>query len=174
MDAKLAVNVPTERSLLIEQVIQAQKAIVQGLQANAGPLWSRLDLTMSQMKALQVIAHSGPLPIGGLAHLLGVGNPAASLLVDALVRQGLVSRAEDRADRRRTLAALAPQGRELVEQLQGSKQRLVQWLSRLSDQDLAGLAHALQALLSVASLELAPCSRREPPPAGGPIPGTPC
>ncbi len=170
MNEKLPPGEAAERSLLIEQVMQAQKAILHGLQANAGPIWSQLDLTMSQMKALQVIAHNGPLPIGGLARVLGIGNPAASLLVDALVRQGVVTRTEDPDDRRRTLAALSPQGRELVERLQGSRQLMRQWLRRLSGQDLADLARALQSLLSVASSDLPACGHRALPLAEEPGP----
>ncbi len=153
-----------ERRALIEQVMRSEKAIFQALQANAGSVWSELDLTMSQLKALHFVAHNGPLPIGGLGHALGIGKPAASLLVDGLVRQGLVARAEDPLDRRRTLVALSGRGQELVERLRGSSELLVQWLDGLSDANLAGLAEGLRALVAVASLDLPPCGGGALPP----------
>jgi len=171
MDAKRLQSEVAGRGQLIDRVLETQRAIGRALQANAGPLWSQLDLTMSQMKALQVIAHGGPLPIGGLAQVLGVGNPAASLLVDALVRQGLVIRAEDPLDRRRTLATLSAQGRDLVERLQGNKQCLIRWLLRLSDEDLAGLAQGLQALLAVAAADPSSSDYGAPLPAEDSCPG---
>ncbi len=170
MEQKLLAG--AEREQMIEQVVGLQKSFVHQLQANIAPLWSRLDLTMSQLKALQVIAHSGPLPVGGLAQALDIGKPAASLLVNVLVRRNLVTRTEDPADRRRTLVELSAHGRELVEQLQGSHQRLVNWLRRLSDQDLAGLSQALQALLAIASADLSPCDHGKLPPTEEPGPVT--
>ena len=172
MDAKLVRCTGPERQALIEQVMQAEKAIFHALQANAGSVWSQLDLTMSQLKALHFIAHDGPLPVGGLGHALGIGKPAASLLVNRLVRQGLVTRAEDPLDRRRTLVALSGQGQELVEQLQGSRERLAQWLGGLGDADLADLARALRALAAAASLDLPPCDCGALPPAEEPDPDT--
>src|SRR6266581_192862 len=84
-----------ERETLLEEALREHAAVLHCLRANAGAVWFNLDLTMGQLKALQVIARQGPLSIGGLGGVLGVGKPAASLLVDALVRLGLVDRAED-------------------------------------------------------------------------------
>ena len=134
------------------QVLRAKTILFRRLQASVGTVWSQLNLTMNQLKALHVIAHARPLPVSGLAEVLGMGRPAATLLVNALVRKGLVTRSEDPADRRRTLLGLSTRGRGLMEQLsQGSGQLLAQWLGRLSDEDLANLAAGLQALVAASS-----------------------
>lgn len=146
---------PPLRRRQIEQVVEAQRVLLKGLQAGVGYFWTEIDLTMSQMKALQVLTASGPLSVGELAQTLSVGSPAASVLVDALVRQGLLTRAEDPADRRRTLVALSPQGQELAERLlRGSVRRAADWLMRLSDKDLADLARVMQTLAAMVSLDL--------------------
>lgn len=44
--------------------------------------------------------------MGRLGSALGIGKPAATALVDALVRRELVERSEDPDDRRRTLVRL--------------------------------------------------------------------
>src|SRR5881396_3187784 len=82
--------------------------------------WTQLDLTFPQLKTLIVLAHEGSSPIGQIAERLGVGQPTASHLVERLVQAGLVERAEDPANRRRTLAHLSYTGEELIGQLRGN------------------------------------------------------
>src|SRR3954451_10088393 len=141
---------PTD--LLVEDVISAQRSILQALHDGAGPAWLSLDLTIGQLRALFVLYHGGPTPIGQLGAALGVGKAAASLLVDALVHQELVERHEDAADRRRTLTQLSPTAQTLLdEQLTGSRERFAGWLRRLGPEDLASLARGLRALATVAA-----------------------
>ena len=140
-----------DRSDLFDAVLHAQEDIVQVLQQRATNCWIGLDLTMAQLKALVVLAQSGPTPIGHLADVLSIGRPSASVLVDALVHEGMVERVEDPEDRRRTLAHLTPRARGLMENLrQGQLQRVQRWLERVSDEDLAALAVGLQALARAA------------------------
>src|SRR5439155_21058303 len=90
--------------------------------------------------------------VGHLAQALGIGKPAASILVDRLVHLALVQRDEDRADRRRTLVRLSGRGEELVLGLrQGRRERVRQWASQLTDADLAALRRGLRALAAVAA-----------------------
>lgn len=141
-----------DRELLVQQALQAQKQIFMAMQAAAEPAWLQLDLTMAQLKGLVLLAHDGPLTIGEMARALGIGRPAASILVDRLVELGLIERTEDPVDRRRTFARLTPKAEELVAQLrQGGRERMREWLGRLSDDDLAALVHALHALVTAAA-----------------------
>ena len=141
------------RDRLIDDAMQAQKQIVRAMHTAAEPTWLQLDLTMGQLKGLFTLADS-PMTIGQLAEALGSGKPAASILVERLVQQGSVERAEDPLDRRRTIARVTPQGEELVARLrQGGRDRLRAWLSRLGDDDLAALVQGLQSLATAASGE---------------------
>ncbi len=144
----------TERARLIEQVLLEQQEFLHAALASAGPRWAQLDLTMGQLKALVTVAEGGPLPVGRLGAALGIGKPAATLLVDALVRRGLVERSEDPEDRRRTLVRLSAQGRELMDELlRGRRDRLSTWLAQLEDDDLLALARGLRALVAVAAAQ---------------------
>jgi MarR family transcriptional regulator, organic hydroperoxide resistance regulator len=141
------------RDQLIDNALQAQKQIVQAMHAAAEPTWLQLDLTMAQLKGLFALADS-PMTIGQLADVLGSGKPAASILVERLVQLGLVERAEDALDRRRTIARVTARGEELVARLrQGGRERLRTWLSRLGDDDLAALVQGLRALAAAAAGE---------------------
>ena len=141
------------RDQMIDNALQAQKQIVQAMHAAAEPTWLQLDLTMAQLKGLFALADS-PMTIGQLADVLGSGKPAASILVERLVQLGLVERAEDALDRRRTIARVTARGEELVARLrQGGRERLRTWLSRLGDDDLAALVQGLRALAAAAAGE---------------------
>src|SRR5438105_10879285 len=150
------------RTQLIDDALQAQKQIMQAMHATAEHTWLHLDLTMGQLKGLFVLADS-PMTIGQLAHALGSGKPAASILVERLVQLGLVERAEDPLDRRRTIARVTAQGEELAARLrQGGRDRFRGWLGQLDDDDLAALVRGLRALAAIAADEraLAPNAHR--------------
>ena len=141
-----------DRAALIEQVIADQRAVLHTLRSvRPLPEWVGLSLTLSQLTALFVLYRRGGLPIGELGRLLGLRKPAASLLVNALVAEGLVERREDPRDRRRTLAQLTPRAQALLaEHYTGSRQQFASWLAQLDAADLASLSRGLRALASVA------------------------
>lgn len=58
---------------------------------------------------LFVVAEEAPTSVGGIAEALGVTLAAASLMVAELDAAGLVTRAPDPEDRRRTLVTLTPE-----------------------------------------------------------------
>ncbi|MCL5962448.1 MAG: MarR family transcriptional regulator [Chloroflexi bacterium] len=135
---------------LVNEALRAQKSIILETQKTSAPIWLELDLTMAQIKALFSLSEHESQSISGLAQTLGIGNPAASILVDRLVHLGYVERAEDSVDRRRTFARLSLKGEHLVAQLHADgRERFREWLDRLSDEDLAALAQGLRALEAV-------------------------
>src|SRR3982751_4342780 len=147
------------RDLAIKHVLDAQSAIYRAFHEQPLPDWLKLDITLGQLRALFVLFHSGPIPIGQFGARLVIGRPAASLLVDALVRRGLVERFEDPADRRRTLARLSSEAQRLIsQQYLGSQQQYEAWLNELGDDDLAHLARALTQLAAIASPDQARAS----------------
>src|SRR5262245_37855891 len=112
------------RAHAIQQIVDAQIAIFRAFKNQPLPEWLQLDITLGQLRALFILFQAGPTPIGQLGVSLGVSRPAASLLVDALVRHGLVERFEDPTDRRRTFARLSPEALRLItQQYLGSQQQ---------------------------------------------------
>jgi DNA-binding MarR family transcriptional regulator len=115
------------------------------------PTWLDLGLTMPQFKALVAVSGSEGVPVTKLGCELGIAQPSASLLVEALVQRGYAQRAEDPEDRRRALVTATAAGEELLAQLRlGRRQTFEDWLARLSEEDTAALERGLGALAAVA------------------------
>ncbi len=148
----------TQHEGFVDEALGAYEAIIQAFHATTESHWLHLDLTITQLKGLFLLADSGALIVGRVAELLGIGRPAASILVDGLVQLGLVERAEDPADRRRTIVRLSARGRELVLQLQQGERRVMRaLLDRLADDDLAALVKGLRALAGIIAAGLPTC-----------------
>jgi DNA-binding MarR family transcriptional regulator len=67
---------------------------------------ARGSLGPRHMPALLAVAGAGPLSVSELARRLGLGLSTTSAIVGQLNRAGLLERAEDDADRRRTIVRL--------------------------------------------------------------------
>jgi DNA-binding MarR family transcriptional regulator len=78
-------------------------------------------LSMTQCKALLELAGLGqasePRQVSDLAETFGVSVPSMSRAVDALVREKLATRVEDRDDRRVRRVAITTKGKQLVDTL---------------------------------------------------------
>jgi len=109
------------------------------------------DVTMAQIKALAAIERQPECNMGMLSEALGVKPPAASLLVDKLVRAGLAYRLRDDADARRVIVHPTVKGVNLISRVRrGGRSLLESWVNALSDDDLAALRKGLTALVAVA------------------------
>ena len=91
-----------------------------------------LQLSLTQMKALHVLADAGELSVKELADALQLSFPAASRAVDALVRSDLLGRRECSEDRRSRRVFLTDAGAHAVQ--------------RISEARLAGLNQFVETL----------------------------
>src|SRR5437868_5099817 len=102
-----------DRAALVEELINCQGAF---FRAALGDAWLDVDLTMAKFKAACALAMDQPATIGALGQRLGVGLPAASHIVERLVRLELADRYDDPIDRRRAYVRLTAEGEALVSQ----------------------------------------------------------
>jgi DNA-binding MarR family transcriptional regulator len=139
------------RDLGAETIRGDLRTVYASLQKASLPRWLRLDLTMAQFKALAAVEGSGGIGVCGLARELGMGDSAASLLVDQLVRRGYVARKTDQTDRRRVHLTATSRGVKLLGELrEGHGQSLERWLDELDDDQFEALACGLRALAQAA------------------------
>lgn len=134
--------------------VEAGHAVIRAaVRATLGELLGT-DITMAQLKALAVIDDRQACTMGMLSERLGVKPPAASLLVDKLVRAGLAFRLRDAGDARRVLVRPTIAGTNLIGRVRhGGRTVLERWVRELSDQDLAATHRAFAALAAVAGRE---------------------
>ena len=119
----------------------------------ADPLFSS-HLTQSQLKILMLLARHGNVSGVELAGLLGVGLATLSGMVDRLVVQDLVVRAEDLHDRRVRRIGLTKAGSELIASIFSTGEaKMCALLSRLSAEELDLVAQASLLLLKAAEAE---------------------
>lgn len=146
-------------------------AIVHLMRRHAELLQSAIDpdehplfeLSMAQFRTLLTLDHAQPATISELARRMGVGLPAASHLVDRLVTAGLVERAEDPADRRRTIVRLSASGQALVDRFKhGPLHAMRAALGRIDADTLRSLRRGLEALVA-AQQEVTEDRRRQGP-----------
>ena len=113
-----------------------------------------LELTLSQLRALFVLAHCDHEPaLTELAGAIGLSAAAAGRAIDALVRAEIVSRREDPLDRRVKRLALTPHGEELLERIADARREgLREFVDRLDDAAREALSHALHLIPADAGL----------------------
>jgi DNA-binding MarR family transcriptional regulator len=75
---------------------------------------ARGSLGPRHMPALLAVVAAEPLSVSELARRLGLGLSTTSAIVGQLSRAGLLERAEDEADRRRTIVRLHEKDREVI------------------------------------------------------------
>jgi len=108
-----------------------------------------LELSLTQIKLLHVLEDSSEeLTLKEAAALVHVSLPAASRMVDDLVRRGLVERKEDPEDRRMKRVRLADTGRSVIRRVSAARlSSLEQFTQNLKPDEREALSHALAELL---------------------------
>ena len=74
----------------------------------------RLGLSLAQYQVIAPLEEAGELPVGELACAAGIATPTATRMLDALVRDGVVTRRGSSVDRRVVTVRLTDKGRRLA------------------------------------------------------------
>ena len=108
-----------------------------------------LELTLTQIKLLHHLEDQPrELTLKEAAELVHVSLPAASRLVDDLVRRGFAQRREDEEDRRMKRVWTTDAGRTVIRRLNAARlSGLSQFTQSLSADERVALAQALNQLL---------------------------
>jgi DNA-binding MarR family transcriptional regulator len=118
-----------------------------------------VDATVSvpQMRVLVLLWTGEPLNLSAVAAGLGVNASNASRTCDRLVAEGLISRGQDRIDRRHVALTLTQQGRDFVEKLMARReQELATIANRMTQTERVHLMSALEPFNQAAGSDLWP------------------
>ena len=108
-----------------------------------------LELTLTQVKLLHHLEdQTHELSLKEAAEMVHVSLPAASRMVDDLVRRGFAARREDEEDRRMKRVCLTDGGRTVIARLNAARlSGLEQFATTLTTSERRPLAQALSKLL---------------------------
>ncbi len=131
----------------VERALQAVEALQLRLAGAHAAEFTALELTMSQAKLLYVVMAHGPLTMSEVAGQLGVTLSTASGAVDHLVSAGLLTRADDPANRRQVHVAVTRVGLSALEQMREFGERQLRSLfDHIADDDVAVVERAMEIL----------------------------
>lgn len=94
--------------ILLDRLGALHEVIVPGVLLGAVRLINDLDLALTHLATLYVLRAQDGLAVNQIAETVGLSMSQASRVVDHLVDQGLVRRAEDERDRRAKLVSISP------------------------------------------------------------------
>jgi DNA-binding MarR family transcriptional regulator len=133
----------------------------------------RLELSLSDLRAWDLLLLHGPLSHGNLAKMIGLSGGAVTALVDRLERAGAVRRQVDPSDRRRMIVTVVSSLREgsQKEVFEALGARIDAVLDQFSDKELAASCRLMREVGQImqqlaARLRL----REELAPAQSPVP----
>src|SRR3954468_1051497 len=104
---------PVPSMSAVTSIMRVQQILLARLNDTLKPY----DLTFPRYEALMLLYYSrrGALPLGKMGDRLQVHRTSVTNIIDGLERSGLVTREPHERDRRTTLAAITPKGREIAE-----------------------------------------------------------
>jgi len=117
-----------------------------------------VGLSLVQMTVLMHLYYQGPNEVTNICEMMQISPAGASQMIERLVQQGVVQRAEIPDDRRVRLVSLTEHGRALVmESIQARQAWIDELTASLSDEERTDIAQSLQILSEHASkLEIPP------------------
>jgi DNA-binding MarR family transcriptional regulator len=135
---------------LADELMAFMATTMRSSQGEVFKVVEELDLSMTQLKLLHVLDNAeGELTPSELAKRLGLSPAATGRAVDALTRQGIVSRREDEEDRRVKRLSLTPTGREAVDRITTARRDgFIRLAESLAPPQREALSSALQPLLT--------------------------
>src|SRR5258707_12128169 len=101
----------------IQRILVCSGDLFHNMNPGRNRAWLSIDLTMPQLKALICACEHDGATSGQIARRLGVALSTVTGIVDRLAEQDLLTRREDRDDRRITPVLPPPAARTLVDHL---------------------------------------------------------
>jgi DNA-binding MarR family transcriptional regulator len=133
---------------LASELLALWHHLMKGQSRTMFALLDELDLSMSHVKALQVLADCGcELSVKAVSEELGLSLPGASRTIDALLRRGYLERREDDQDRRMKRIGITDAGRDVAHRIVGARlEGLETFTSSLTPEQRTRLMAALSDL----------------------------
>lgn len=147
-----ALGLDAERARLAREIWELNDSVHDRAMRLFGPSDIPLDLTVRQLRALNLVAVAPGMTSQDLAQRLDVSAPTASGLVDRLVEKGVMERRHDAEDGRLRRLYLTPLGEQAGRQGDSLFQRaLVSVLKLMTMEDMLAMRRSSEIMLEVFS-----------------------
>jgi DNA-binding MarR family transcriptional regulator len=133
---------------LAAELLELWHHLMRGSSEQMYALIAELDISITQMKTLHVLAEGGSeVSVKELSDRLGLSLPGASRIVDALMRRGWLERREDPSDRRMKRVGITAAGRKIINRIETARLAgLEDYAASLSPEQRVRLSSALSDL----------------------------
>ena len=137
---------PFTHRTLPRLLLQAREAVM----AHTRPGLREHGLSDQQWRVLRVLGEHGVVETGRVAREAFLLGPSLTGVLSRMERDGLIQRARDPADQRRTVVQATPQGRAMVDKLSYTIEAHYAWMEKsLGKQKLAQLYALLDAVIEL-------------------------
>ena len=133
---------------LAAELLELWHHLMRGSSEQMYALIAELDISITQMKTLHVLAEGGSeVSVKELSDRLGLSLPGASRIVDALMRRGWLERREDPDDRRMKRVRITDDGRKVLDRIEAARLAgLEDYAASLTPEQRTRLSSALSDL----------------------------
>lgn len=110
----------------------------------------RKKVNMTSIMILKQLSGGAEKTLTEISESLGLPNSTASVLVDKLVRQGMLSRTRDMNDRRKVLICLTDKAAEIEEKISGEvAEYLKELINPAADEEIDAIFKGIETLRKV-------------------------
>ncbi|RPJ63393.1 MAG: MarR family transcriptional regulator [Dehalococcoidia bacterium] len=143
-------NKMTEKDEVVDRILQGVSNIFREVLPLAHKELLEMDLTAPQLKVVLLLYLYGPTRMSELAGSLGVTLATATGIADRLVERGLLTRENDKDDRRVVMCSLSGHGQEITDNLWvTSREKARELLSAMDISRLKLIDEALGTMIAV-------------------------
>lgn len=122
--------------------------------------FAKVQLPLSQLHLLMVVAHNAPIQPKGLAAKLCLTPGAITQLIEAMENAGFIERKSDSKDRRTVCVSLTRKGKRKVVAVKKAREQIMQdAMQTLDDSELRAFANIQQKIIAHFSGQEAPNSQ---------------
>lgn len=105
---------------------------------------TKLPIPLNQFGALMVIFTEESVSITDISHILNISKQQMTTVIDKLVCNGMVQKAPDPHDRRRSVITLTPAGQKILDdQNERVRQLFNQHMQQLNEDETAQLSNSI-------------------------------
>src|SRR6185503_13144542 len=145
-----------QRAQNAQRAADSIRRLIRGLRL-AARRTTRTGVTSAQLYVLSCLSTDSAGSLNDLAQRTLTDRSSVATVVDRLVERGLVTSAQDPADRRRSVIRITARGRAILKDApESATAQLLAGLGALDEAELASLAGALERLVSAMGLSTTP------------------